>query len=64
MLQIFLSLSNRWAVDGMSGRFAGIARADIESTLTMFNVNPGKKRTMLNQLIAMESAALEVLSRK
>lgn len=30
----------------------------------MMAINPGKKRTLLNQLITMESAALEVLNRK
>lgn len=63
-LQIFLSLSNRWSVDGLSGRIAGIPRADIESTLNMSRIRPTKRREILQNLIAMESAALEVLNRK
>lgn len=63
-MRIFLSLSSRWSQDPLSGKFSGILRSDIESTLTMFNINPGKRRTLLNQLIMMESAALEVLNRK
>ncbi|MBL8500045.1 MAG: DUF1799 domain-containing protein [Nitrosomonas sp.] len=63
-LQIFLSLGNSFAVDGLSGRFSGIPRSDIESTLTMHNIRPTKRRSILQDLIAMESAALEVLNRK
>ncbi|MBP9100579.1 MAG: DUF1799 domain-containing protein [Nitrosomonas sp.] len=63
-VRIFLSLSNCWAVDGMSGRFSGIHRTDIQGTLVMFNVRPCKRRAILHDLIAMESAALEVLNRK
>lgn len=48
----------------MSGQFLGIPRVDIESTLAMFNVRATKKRPLLESLLAMESAALEVLNRK
>ena len=63
-LQIFLALGNCWHVDGLSGRFSAIPRADLESTLAMFNIRPPKRRAILKSLIAMESAALEVLNRK
>ncbi len=63
-LQIFLSLGSRLAVDGFSGRYSGIPRADIESTLNMSNIRPTKRREILQNLIAMESTALEVLNRK
>jgi len=63
-LQIFLSLGSRVCVDGLSGRYSGIPRADIESTLNMSNIRPTKRREMLQSLLAMESAALEVLNRK
>lgn len=48
----------------MSNRVFGLSRPDIESTLSMFNVSQPKKRAILNQLVEMESAALEVLNRK
>ncbi|MDE2388923.1 MAG: DUF1799 domain-containing protein [Betaproteobacteria bacterium] len=63
-MQIFLSLGSRLAVDGLSGRINGIPRADIESTLNMSGIRPTKRREMLQSLLAMESAALEVLNRK
>lgn len=62
--KIFLSLGSRMCADGLSGRFCGIPRADIESTLNMSNIRPTKRREILQNLIAMESAALEVLNRK
>ncbi len=63
-VRIFLSLSRCWRQDGMSGQFFGIPRADIESTLTMWNVRRTQKRAILDNLVVMEGAALEVLNRK
>ncbi|WP_420813492.1 DUF1799 domain-containing protein [Nitrosomonas oligotropha] len=63
-LQIFLSLGKCFPRDYLSGQFHTIARSDIESTLTMHNIRPTKRRTLLDHLIAMESAALEMLNRK
>jgi hypothetical protein len=63
-VRIFLSLSRCWRQDSMSGQFLGIPRADIESTLNMWNVRPIQKRAILDNLTVMEGAALEVLNRK
>lgn len=63
-MRIFMSLSRCWRQDGMSGQFLGIPRADIESTLNMLNIRRTQKRTLLDSLVAMEGAALEVLNRK
>lgn len=62
-LRIFLSVARCFRQDGMSGQYAAIPRADIESTLTMFNVRRSQRLAMLGNLLAMESAALEVLNR-
>lgn len=63
-LRIFLSIARRLNPDGLSGQYLAVPRADIESALTMFNVRRTKKLAMLENLLAMESAALEVLNRK
>ncbi len=62
-VRIFLSLSRCWRQDSMSGHFLGLPRADIESTLNMWNIRRIHKNRILEDLIAMESAALEVLNR-
>lgn len=59
-----MSLSRCWRQDGMSGQFLGIPRADIESTLNMWNIRRTKKRAIHENIVAMEGAALEVLNRK
>ncbi len=48
----------------MSGRYLSVPRTDIESTLKMANIRRPKHREMLQSLLAMESAALEVLNSK
>jgi len=63
-VRVFISLSRCWRHDGMSGQFLGIPRVDIESALAMFNIRPTKKRALLDNLLMMESAALEVMNRK
>lgn len=62
-VRIFLSLSRCWRQDGMSGHFLCLPRADIESTLKMWNIRHTHQRRILENLVLMEGAALEVLSR-
>lgn len=63
-VRIFLLLSRCWRQDSMSGQFLGIPRADIESTLNMWNIRRPQKRAILDNLVVMEGAALEMLNRK
>lgn len=63
-LRIFLSLSRCWRQDSWTGQFLGIPRTDIESTLNMWNVRRTHKRNILDNLVVMEGAALEILNRK
>lgn len=63
-VRIFLSLSRSYQQDGFSGQFIGVHRADIESALIMFNIRPTKRRALMESLLAMQSAALEVLNRR
>lgn len=63
-VRLFISLGNCFKYDGMSGRFTGISRTDIESALTMWAIRRPHKRIFLENLVAMEVAALEVLNRK
>lgn len=62
-VRIFLSLSRCWRQDSMFGHFLGLPRADIESTLNMWNIRRTHKQRLLEELVAMESAALAVLNR-
>lgn len=61
---VFLSLGSRWKVDGLSGRYDGIERADIESTLRLMGIEPGRHRQIYEEFQIMERAALEVLNRE
>lgn len=63
-VRIFLSLSRCWRHDSTSGQYLCIPRSDIESTLNMWNLRRIHKRVVLENLLMMESAALEVLNRK
>lgn len=62
-VRVFMSLSRCWRQDRMSGHFLGLPRADIESTLTMWNIRRTHQRRILESLVIMEGAALEVLNR-
>jgi hypothetical protein len=61
--EVFSALSSRWQQDGMSGRFYGLPRADIESTLRLMQVDPTQYRQVFDDLQAMENEALRILNR-
>lgn len=62
-VMVFISLGALWRVDGMSGRYSGVGRGDIESTLRLMGIEPGRHHQILEEFQIMERAALEVLNR-
>jgi len=62
-VRIFLLLTNCFQQDSMSGRYQRIPRSDIECTVNMCNIRRTHKHRLLADLVAMESAALEVMNR-
>lgn len=62
-LLVFLALSHCWRIDGMAGVYLGLDRPSIESTLKMMHIRPAKHPEILQKLMVMENAALEVINR-
>lgn len=62
-VQVFLSLTPRWQIDGLSGRYQGIPRPDIESSLRLMQFECGRHRELFEDFRVMERAALEILNR-
>ncbi len=60
---MFCALSRCWRIDGMSGQYLGLDRPGIESTLRLMQIHRRRHREMLQDLLAMEEAALPVLNR-
>ena len=60
---VFSSLGSRWKPDGMSGRFYGLERADIASTLQLMQIKPDQYRQIFGDLRIMESEALRIFNR-
>ncbi len=61
---VFKSLWSRWPTDGLSGRFYGIERPDIESTLRILQIDPSKHAQIFEQFQVMEREVLEVFNRE
>jgi len=62
-VRLFIALGSCWQHDSMSGRYLGIPRTDMESTINMWNIRRSHKRKVLESLVMMEGAALEVMNR-
>lgn len=61
---VFISLSARWQIDGMSGRYQGFLRADIESTLRLMQIESSRHLEIFQNLQVMEGAAMKELNRE
>ncbi len=60
----FCNLRHCWRVDSWTGRYMGIIRSEITSTLGLMQIAPEKHLVIFEDLMIMEDAALEVLNRK
>ena len=60
---VFCALSHCWRIDGWTGQYLGLERPAIESTLRLMQIHRRRHREMLQDLLAMEEAALPVLNR-
>lgn len=63
-VQVFFALANCWRVDYMAGRYLGIDRPAIESTMRMMGVKRKRRGGIFEDLRVMENAALEALNDK
>lgn len=63
---VWMAITNAWnVVSGMAGdRFLGFDRAAAESVMRMFGIAKRARRLLLEQLLAMEAAALPALNAK
>lgn len=63
-MEVFWALGNCWRIDSMAGRWLGLDRPAIESTLRLMGVKRKKRSGVFEDLRVMEGAALEVLNSK
>ncbi|WP_090700703.1 DUF1799 domain-containing protein [Nitrosomonas aestuarii] len=61
---VFCNLRNCWRVDSMSGRYMGILRGEIRSTLQLMQIDEKDHATLFEKIMIMEDAALGVMNRK
>lgn len=63
---VWMAITNAWnVVSGMAGdRFMGFDRSAAESVMRMFGVRKRDRRQTLDELLALEAAALPVLNAK
>lgn len=57
-------LDDCWQFDSEAGRFTGIDRVQMESTIRLMGIPPKRHREMLMNLKAMQAAALPILNRR
>lgn len=63
-VQVFLALTMCWRIDSFNGRYMGLDRPAIESTLRLTGIPPERHREIFEDLRIMENAALESLNRE
>jgi hypothetical protein len=61
-IQVFSSLNRCWRLDSFNGKYLGLDRPSIESTLRLMGIPPDRHREILEDLQIMENAALQVLN--
>lgn len=59
----FLLMQRRWVVSEMSGHYVRLDDAAIEAQMQMRGVKKQHRAQLLDELMTMESAALEVLNK-
>lgn len=63
-VQVFSALNRCWKFDGFNGKYMGLDRPGIESTLRLLEIDPALHRQIFEDLRIMENAALESLNRE
>ena len=63
-VQVFVALGTCWRVDGFNGRWLGLDRTQIDSTLRLMRVPIARRREVFEDLLVMEAAALPVINRR
>lgn len=62
-LNVFLALNRCWRIGELNGRYLGLDRPSIESTMRMMQIPRKRHAEIFGDLRVMEHAALEVLNR-
>lgn len=63
-LELFLTLNRRWLISEMSGIYLRLDDQAIKVQMELRGIKKKRRVTLLNQLMTMESAALEELNKK
>lgn len=63
-VQWFLMLQRRWVVSDMSGKFLRIDDHAVLAQMEMRSIKRNRRKTLLDELMLMESAALEILNKE
>lgn len=63
-LRVFLALNRCWRIGELNGKYLGLDRPAIESTLRLMQVPRKRQPEIFEDLRVMEHAALEVLNRE
>lgn len=63
-LRVFLALNRCWRIGEFNGKYLGLDRPAIESTLRLMAVPRKRQAEIFEDLRVMEHAALEVLNRE
>ena len=59
----FMLMQRRWVVDGMSGHHQRLDEGALLAQMELRRVKKNHRAALLDQLMVMESAALEVLNK-